>query len=349
MVEIKKEKLIRAMIEGAVNLALKRAVSDPKRSIRNIIELAVNNSRGRFQRNFFDHAQRMLKNENSAYYTLVERAVKQIDHNILKKFGINLGYNGCTCGAEKIRQNEERMGINIPWAIYISTDGADEKFFATLKKTITEGMALGVYVYIVFGKDAVSCNLIDIYRQFDECAFIANCKAECVDKILLDNFIQINNVAFSVESNDMQQLDNACEILCRGKRLYGIHKYYGNEGTESLLTDEKLQHYTTTNALFVCFIPCKSCTNETKGYVKSRVLELRFGQMYPYFIIDFSADMNEIDHIISDDTCWVSILPDSTIYSCLGQYSGKEYDLATTPLSEILQRVTPPKRNNSQE
>lgn len=332
------------MIEGAVNLVLKKVESDPKRSIRNLIELAMSNSHGRFQRSFFEIAQRMLKNEVSAYYTLAERAIAEVDHNILKKFGINLGYNGCTCGAEKIRQNETALGFNIPWSIYIDTHGADDKFADTMSKIITEGMELGVYVYIMFGEQALDSNMRKIYRKFRECAFIIVCDAGCMSEILIDHFSGINNTAFSVSSDDMQQLEKACEILNSGRRLYGIHKYYNDGSANDFLNSDQLGMYAGTGCVSFCCIPEEGCKRETLESVKSHVREMRFGQLYPYFIIDFASDMDEIDHIISDDTCWVSISADGTIYSCMGKYSGGEYDIAANPLSDILRRVTPPKQ-----
>ena len=332
------------MIEGAVNLVFKRVESDPKRSIRNLLELAVNNSHGRFQRSFFEDAQRMLANEDSAYYTLADRVISNADHNILKKFGINLGYNGCTCGAKKIRRNETLLGFNIPWAIYINTDGADDEFADMVSKIISEGMELGVYVYIVFGGHSLSSSMREIYRRFDECAFIAACQSDSVSKSLPDDFDGIYNVAFSVSADDMRQLERACEILKDGHILYGIHEYYNDDSAKNLLTDGQLDLYKKTECVFVCCIPEEGCSSDVLEQTKRRVLEIRFGQMYPYFAMDFSADMDEIDHIISDDTCWVCFSADRTIYSCTGKYSGSDYDITANPLSDILRRVTPPKQ-----
>ena len=66
----------------------------------------------------------MLQNENSAYYQLVREVVSHADTDRLYTFGMNLGYNGCTVGAQRIRENEENLGCNIPWTgpIQVSTD-----------------------------------------------------------------------------------------------------------------------------------------------------------------------------------------------------------------------------------
>lgn len=344
LIEIKKEKIVRAMIESSLNLVLKRVKSDPRRSIRNTIELALNNSRGRFQRKLFEGAQKMLKDEDSAYYTLAERVVSDVNHNILKKFGINLGYNGCTCGAERIRSNEEKLGFNIPWAFYISSQRDNDEFADMVCKIVSQGMALGVYVYFIFGNVSMSERLRSIYRKFGECAFITLCDAECIDEKLMSDFDKIDNVMISIASDNLQQIEASCDTMKLYNRLYCIHEFYNNYNAAGLFNDEKLKLYDTVGVAFVSAVPINECSEETRKKVNKQVLNMRLGQKYPYFAIDFAADMTEIDHVISDDTCWVSFDADGTVSSSTGIYSGEEYSIASHSLSEILCRVTPPKQ-----
>lgn len=345
LIKIKKEKVVRAMIESTLNLVLKRAKSDPKRSIRNTLELAFNNSRGRFQRSLFEGAQRMLKNENSAYYILAERAISEIDHNIIKKFGINLGYNGCTCGAERIRFNEEKLGFNIPWSFYISVQRDDEELCNMVREIVSQGMKLGVYVYFIFGDASMSENIREIYRKFDECAFVALCSTKCINEDLLKHFDGINNVMISVNSDDKQQITASCDIMRANKRLYCIHEFYNNDNAADLFTEDKLKLYDDVEAPFVCMIPSNDCNAEIRNSVKQQVFDIRFGQQYPFFAMDFATDMAQIDHVISDDTCWVLFNSDGEVISSTGTYSGEEYGILSHSLCEILRNVTPPKQN----
>lgn len=347
MIKIKKEKVVRAIIESTLNLALKRAKSDPKRSVRNVVELALNNSHGRFQRNLFDGAQRMLKNENSAYYTLAERVVYRVDHDKLKKFVINMGYNGFTCGAEHIRQNEQRFGFNIPWTFYIFAQNEEEEFTDNVRKLVSQGMELGVYVYFVFGDTSISEGFREIYREFDDCAFIIMCDAECINDDVTEHFEKIDNVMISVGSDNIQQITTACNMMKSKKQMYCIHRFYDDDSALGLFAEDKLKFYDDIGAPFVCMIPLKDCGEESRKVVNQKVLDIRFGQKYPYFAIDFAADMTEIDHIISDDTCWVLFDSNGTVISSTGTYSGDKYNLSSVSLKEILCKVTPPKFNHS--
>ena len=102
-----KNTMSRILIESTVKRTIKSIRNDPKRSIRNIIDMALQFSDGRFQQQFFTTAQTLLKNENSAYYSLVSDTVLNVYENRLLTFGMNLGYNSCTFGARKIRENEQ--------------------------------------------------------------------------------------------------------------------------------------------------------------------------------------------------------------------------------------------------
>ena len=57
----------RLLIETVVKRALEDIKESPERGIRNLIDMALQFSEGRFQREFFTSAQAMLQNENSAY------------------------------------------------------------------------------------------------------------------------------------------------------------------------------------------------------------------------------------------------------------------------------------------
>ena len=112
----------RILIETTVRQTLKGLKENPKRSIRNLVDMALNFSESRFQSRFFQTASTMLEHEESAYYTLVEDAVNHIETEHLVKFGMNLGYNSCTWGAQRIRMNEKRLGFNIPWTVLFQMD-----------------------------------------------------------------------------------------------------------------------------------------------------------------------------------------------------------------------------------
>ena len=82
-------KTSRIIIKTFVKTALKDADEAPERCTRNLVDMALHFSKGRFQISFFEMARTMLNNENSPYYPLIEDALKHMDKDKLIEFGLN--------------------------------------------------------------------------------------------------------------------------------------------------------------------------------------------------------------------------------------------------------------------
>ena len=57
----------RTLIETFVRKKLIELRDNPERGTRNLVDMALNFSKGRFERRFFTAAQQMLQNEQSGY------------------------------------------------------------------------------------------------------------------------------------------------------------------------------------------------------------------------------------------------------------------------------------------
>ena len=89
--------------------------------------------------------------KKSAYYTLIKNTVANVNHTTLKTFSLNLGYNGCTNGAQLIRDNEAKYHFNIPWTIAFYMDDSKESVTAAdIADTVGQGIDLGIYTYLIF-------------------------------------------------------------------------------------------------------------------------------------------------------------------------------------------------------
>lgn len=106
----------RILIESVINKTLKDITVSPRRTARNLIDMGVNFSKGRFQKLFLSSAQEFLQNQNSAYYDLITDVSDHVDKKIISTFGMNLGYNGCTRGAKKIREIKKNRHFHVPWS-----------------------------------------------------------------------------------------------------------------------------------------------------------------------------------------------------------------------------------------
>ena len=124
----------RIMVNTIVKKAIHDLKSDPERTVRNLIDMALKFADSRFQQQFYSGAQSLLTNEKSAYYDLVKDTVVQVNEETLLTFGMNLGYNGLYEGSKKIRSEQN---YNIPWTVSLTmTEG---KLYDQHHKTIVLG------------------------------------------------------------------------------------------------------------------------------------------------------------------------------------------------------------------
>ena len=144
----------RILIETTVRQTLKGIQEDPERSIRNLVDMALQFSEGRFQSRFFATAHAWLKNDKSAYYNLIPDAVNHIETEHLVRLGMNIGYNSCTWGARRIRSNERRLGFNIPWAVFLQMEEGKERCdLGRYHWVIQQGEELGIYSWALFAPE----------------------------------------------------------------------------------------------------------------------------------------------------------------------------------------------------
>ena len=67
--------LNRVMVTTIVRKAIRDLKTDPDRTVRNLVDMALHFADSRFQEQFYSSAQRLLANEKSAYYCLVKETL----------------------------------------------------------------------------------------------------------------------------------------------------------------------------------------------------------------------------------------------------------------------------------
>ena len=100
--------ITRALIDTTVARAMVEMDADPKRSVRKLCDLGRQFSRGRFQNQIFAIFQDLLRNDESPYYQAIDFLLRSNDPEALRQFGINIGYNSFTYGAQILRQKQKR-------------------------------------------------------------------------------------------------------------------------------------------------------------------------------------------------------------------------------------------------
>jgi len=331
--------MARMLVETVVKKALKSIQDDPERGIRNLVDMGLQFSEGRFQKNFFTVAQTMLQNENSAYYDLVRNIVKHTDTDRLFTFGMNVGYNGCTEGARRIRSIEKEKNCNIPWAISLQLDTQileeNQDRYNTL---ICDGESIGIYTWLLFALDDPQKTLTLAERHPDS-AFCIFCDTEDLSAAFLDEAADFNNIMLVVRYEE--SASDLYPALRDMGLLYSVWYQYGQRDTETIINGDL---FSSTQQLFPAFtalVPDKNCPEEVRRLVYQAVKQARREQAYSTIVWELQGDSCLIDSIISGDGCSVYFDKNGDLCDWNKKYESEHHNLFRSSLIDILTSACP--------
>lgn len=333
-----KEKMARAMIEPLVNKTMSDIQKDPERTLRNIIDLLLSFPNGRFSNDLFQIAQKMLTYEQSAYYVLIKKVVDFVNLENLKIFSLNVGYNACTFGAKKIRENIQNFNCVIPWILFINTDDTEQSL-DNISRIITEAKQLGIYIFALFGKNVVSDLMRQVYEYNSDCAFIAFTDAEYIKDDIISKYDHIYNILISINNDSKDFLADAIKILNKYKKIYSAHIYYNDKNKSEVLLESRLKDLENFSTSFLFCVPSLKCSAETFEYFKNETRKIRDSQKYSYVVMDIFDDTVKIDKMISGNSSEIVILNDGTIAVSDSIIKNTEYNINTNSLIDIVKKL----------
>lgn len=331
--------LPRSIIESLVRKTITEIQDSPQRSTRNLIDMALNFSTGRFQNHFFQCAQTMLEEENSSYYKLIPDIAASVDADRLVTFGLNLGYNSCTAGANTIRVLENKEHFNIPWSVILILSGTNYVQKKSEYHSILEqGKSLGIYTWMIFVMDGME-QLLDLAAAYPDCAFVFYSSPDEITDAMLDEAETFNHLMFAVRH--MDGIENACYLLRSRHFLYSVFHIYGELDLNEILNDEWLCDTESLHPAFTGFLPALSCTEQTHQAVYEYVYQTRNNQKYSTVLWDIIHDSRYIDSIISDDSCMAAFDPEGYLYTFQQQPKKLDYNFFAQSLFDIFKQAFP--------
>ncbi len=332
----------RILIETVVRTALKNLREDPERSIRNLVDMALRFSDDRFQQEFFQAAQTMLENENSPYYALVRDLISYADTDRLLQFGMDLGYNSCTLGAQQIRSNEERSGHNIPWTVLLQMDAHSPKRLPQYHAAISEGEGLGIYTWMLFAPSAPEKTL-DLARNHPDSAFFLFFEPRDLSSSLMDGFSELKNL-MPVLRYQEEQTEGYAKLRVLGVP-YCAYFPYTQDDLAAICDGDLFISIQQTRPVFTALIPRRDCPDAVRRQVQQAVERARNEQLYQTIPWELERDDQRIDQIISDDACAVCFDRSGRLLDRDGGPIRPELNLFENGLTGVLRLACPKERS----
>lgn len=308
----------RILIETIVRKTLKDIKESPERSTRNLVDMALHVSKSRFQRNFFQAAQKMLQNEQSPYYALIQNIAMNVDHEKLLTFGINLGYNSCTLGAKKIREIEAREHYNIPWCISLQLDMTSfAQHQQQYQMLIAEGKTLGIHTWLLFVEDQPQ-EAMSLVFDHPDCAFFLFCYPQYLTRSFAEQASEANNVMLVV--NCEEDIMEECIMFRQRGLLYSVYAQYGDADVDSITSGAWLDRVESLGGIFTALLPTADCSVGSREAVHAYMESARNEQLYQTLPMEVTRDCSYVDSIISDEEC-------TAIFDAQGQLIAKDQRL----------------------
>lgn len=293
----------RILIETTVRQTLKGLKENPKRSTRNLVDMALHFSEGRFQSHFFQTAHTMLEHEESAYYTLIEDAVSHIETEHLVTFGMNLGYNSFTWGAQRIRMHENHLGFNIPWTVLFQMDQSQySNHLPQYDRAIQEGEQLGIYCWM-FLSHQDPMELFPLMEKHPDSAFFLFCRPEDMTSEVLDEMTSLKHLMPVIRWGD--KAGEACVLLRNAHLPYSVYYPYSQKDLPSIADGELFCDTQQLHPLFTVLAAKPDCPANIRSLAHQAAVQARNGQTYQTVPWELSYDTKNLDEIISEDACCI--------------------------------------------
>lgn len=326
------------MIETAINKGIRDIEDNPKRGIRNLVDLANHFASSPFQKNILKLMQTMLANLNSPYYNIVSYLINNVDHNTIKTFGINLGYKSWTYGARKIREHEKTHGYSVPWTIVFDFREETESSLNNddILHIIEQGKEIGIYTYMFFMNNID--NFSDIIEENTDCAFVLYIPSNILTEENISKISSYNNTVFSILydlSIDLKEFNSTVQLLRNNRCLFGLHSYYGDDNIEYILNNRWVDDIVSCKSAFGFLIESKNCNEENARLIHEYVFNSKIDQKHLAFLIDLYKDIAKINKNISANSCILSVTGSEDVYYCKNNKYG-HFNIKNMSLTDIL-------------
>ena len=228
-----------------------------------------------------DKVRNAFQNSDNRWVNFINKVIDESNPEYVHKMALNLGYEAFFRGTKMIRANREKYNCNIPWLIlfdptmacnmhcvgcWSGTYGHKVKLsFEDMDKIVTEGKALGVYVYMMTGGEPMCAkkDIIRLCEKHNDCFFAAYSNSTFIDEELCKKVVELGNLTFMLsiegtpETNDKRRGEGhydavmkAMDLLKKYGIVYGTSICYTRDNIEAVTSDDFLRFIASKGARF---------------------------------------------------------------------------------------------------
>ncbi|MCD7917357.1 MAG: radical SAM protein [Clostridiales bacterium] len=226
----------------------------------------------------------LSEEDDNNWYRLIMRVYDEIDRDVFKTFFQNFMLNASLKGSALQDETVEKYGCNAPWAILLDPTSACNLHctgcwaaeygnrlnltFDDLDSIVTQGKAIGTYMYIFTGGEPLvrKKDIIALCEKHADCEFLSFTNGTLIDEQFCQDMLRVKNFvpAISVEgfetatdgrrgSGTFQKVVKAMELLKTHKLPFGISTCYTSVNYEDVTSEAYYDQMIDWGALFVWY------------------------------------------------------------------------------------------------
>ncbi len=297
-----------------------------------------------------------IEDPTHPYYPYIRHIIHDVDPHVVKTIAVNFFIHSALDGWKTQEANRKKYGCNIPWTILLDPTSAcnlhctgcwaaeyGNKLNLTYEEIddiITQGKALGVYMYIYTGGEPLvrKKDLIRLCEKHSDCIFLCFTNATLIDEAFADDMLRVGNFIPSIslegfeEATDgrrgkgvYEKVTKAMQLLHDKHLVYGISSCYTSANYESITSEEYYDSLIKLGAYFIWYfhympvgndaVPSLMPTPEQRKGTYERIR--RYRATKPLFAMDFQNDAEYVGGCIAGGYRYLHINANGDIDPCV--------------------------------
>ena len=322
----------RKAVEAIVDVMLNKFDKDREKAYKEILDLIRQFWGKNFSEEAYEKVLKAMQDPNNKWMRYINRILDETDKNVAKVTLMNLGFEAFIRGTKTIRKNREIYNCNIPWLILFDPTSAcnmhckgcwsgtyGHKYsltFEDMDKIVTEGKALGTYLYMLTGGEP-TVRMKDIFRlaeKHHDAYFALYTNSTLIDEEMCKEVVRLGNITFMLsiegtpETNDARRGEghyaavmNAMDLLKIHGIIFGTSICYTRNNVEAVTSDEFFKMISEKGARFGFYfhympvgnnaVPELMPTVEQRKYMIDRIRYVRSMESdIEFYPMDFQND-----------------------------------------------------------
>ena len=229
----------------------------------------------------FEAVKKAVSDPDNRWVKFINRVIDETNPHYAHMMLLNLGYEAFFRGTKTIRANREKYGCNIPWLILFDPTDAcnmhcvgcwsgtyghkNNLSFEDMDKIVTEGKALGSYLYMMTGGEPMvrKDDIFKLAEKHNDCFFGIYSNSTLITEEVCQKVQELGNITFMLsiegtpETNDgrrgeghYEKVMKAMDLLKKYGIVFGTSICYTRANIEAVTNDDFLNFIADKGARF---------------------------------------------------------------------------------------------------